>query len=69
MSVTQVAPSDGENITAHSTPFTTEVDQRIDTGPRAAWRREGAQEGLSFAVDKTVEKKQTALKETLIITW
>lgn len=33
MSTSQVVPSKGENITAHSTLFTTEVDQRTDTAP------------------------------------
>lgn len=42
MSVSQCVPSQGE-VTAHTTLFTTEVDQRTDTGPWATWRREGAQ--------------------------
>lgn len=29
----QTVPSEGEEVTAHSTLFTTEVDQRTDTGP------------------------------------
>lgn len=43
MSEPQVVPREGEEVTAHSTLFTTEVDQRTDTGPWATWRREGAQ--------------------------
>lgn len=33
MPVSQIVPSEGEEVTAHYTLFTTEVDQRTDTGP------------------------------------
>lgn len=58
MSMSHVVPSEGETITAHSTRFTTEVDQRIDTGPWAAWGEEGAQQGLSFGTRLDCWKKE-----------
>lgn len=51
-----------KRFTAHSTLFTTEVDQRTDTGPWATWGREGAQHRFSF--DTRHQRKEERRRDT-----
>lgn len=76
MSASQAVPIRGEEVTAHSTLFTTEVDQRTDTGPWATWRREvGTAQELSSDTRQDCQKKlQTRAMEEfeswqLMISW